>query len=80
MRVWKTARVLPGKAATAPLDAPPGYVISSQAGRLELKTGAGHLWLESVQTDDGAETAAAKWAAECGLSPGKVLGAPGAGR
>ena len=77
VRVWKTARVLPGKAATAPLDAPPGYIVSSQAGRLELKTGAGHLWLESVQTDDGAERPAAKWAADCGLTPGKALGAPG---
>ena len=74
VRVWKTGRVLPGKAATAPLDAPPGYIITAQAGRLEMKTGEGHLWLESVQTDDGAELPAAKWAAEIGLTPGKVLG------
>lgn len=80
VRVWKTGRVLPGKAATAPLDAPPGYIVNSQAGRLEIKTGEGHLWLESVQMDDGAEIAAAKWAAERGLTPGKVLGAPVAGR
>lgn len=73
VRVWKTARVLPGKAATAPLDAPSGYIASSQAGRLEMKTGEGHLWLESVQTDDGAEIAAARWAAEAGLAPGKTL-------
>ncbi len=71
--LWKTARLAPGKAGTAPLGAKPGTIVAVHPTAIEVITGGGQFLLEKIQPEGGEEQYAAAWAKAEGLKSGDRL-------
>jgi methionyl-tRNA formyltransferase len=71
--LWKTARIPPGKAGTAPLGAAPGTIITIHPTAIELITGGGQFLIARLQPEGGEEQNAAQWARAAGLKSGDRL-------